>query len=124
MSNCVFCKKEIIGRYKNAIYCSDKCKRRAFYLKNRNQQIEQSLINYYLVLRPMRLTKKRICKHCGSEFVNLGNGLYCATCRPVVSKIRTRRNMRNYQSKLHYGAYWQAHRAMRELDMLLKTTED
>lgn len=124
MSECVFCKEKIISRYKNAIYCSDKCKRRAFYLKNREQQLKQSLTKYYLVVKPMRKTKKRTCKECGVEFVNLGNGLYCVACRPVVSKIRTRRNMRDYQSKLHYGAYWQAHRAMRELNTFLKTTED
>ena len=121
---CVFCKKEIIGRKSDALYCADKCKRRAFYLKNHAQEKEKSLRNYYEIKKPQILPKRKHCKLCNREFINLGNASYCSfLCSSKVRRQKTNKNCKKYNDKIYYGSYAQAHRALLDLNNYLKTME-
>lgn len=121
---CNFCQKEIIDRYKNALYCSDKCKSRAFYLKNNKQEKEKSLRNYYENKKPQKPPVGKHCKLCGNEFTNLGNYSYCSSlCGLKVRRARMNENCKKHNSRIYYGSYADAHRLMIELSNYLKTME-
>lgn len=89
--NCIECNKKFYARYRNKIFCSDKC--------SSSHQRSKIIIN--------RPKYKKNCKHCGKEFITTrSNAKYCTNECSKKYNWRIAEAIRDKRIRMNGEVHW------------------
>ncbi len=93
---CLHCNKQFVGKYSKNKYCSQRCAREAWYLRNPNYRKEKW--QEYKITHPNKEKVTKVCALCGSLFDTVhDNSLYCSkVCR---GRANTKRQRERYPER-------------------------